>query len=84
LEEVSPPIPLAAALGRELGDHDERRGMDENMPLDGHHHHRSGTVVLSLGKKNHISMPVLMSDSATNDPEDDRTPTIRPSFWGKE
>ena len=56
----------------------------ENMPPGGHHY-RASTVVRVLGSKDRVSMPVpAPNNSKAKGSEDDRTPTNRGSFWGKE
>jgi hypothetical protein len=72
-------------IGGEMGDRNERTDItdSENAAFDGHHH-RSGTVVRSLNTKGQ-KMPVLATNNSnTKDFEDERTPTSRGSFWGKE
>jgi hypothetical protein len=88
-EEVSPrslPVRPVSGIDGQMGDLDTQGETHdpENIPLGGHHH-RSSTVVRVLGTKDRVSMPVLATNkSKAKDPEDDRTPTSRGSFWGKE
>ena len=80
------PIRATNNIDVEQGSRDGRRDANdpENLPLEGHHH-RSGTVVRSLSTKDRVNMPLLATNHGNpKDLEDDRTPTSRGSFWGKE
>ena len=61
------------------------RGKDEseNLPLD-NQDLRSSSVVRSNSARDHEPLPPIATNSAGEVGEDDRTPTIRSSFWGKE
>lgn len=84
-QELSPrSLPIRpSSIGVEVGSRSDMND-PENVPLEGHHH-RSGTVVRSLSTKDSVSRPVLATNNGNaKDLEDDRTPTSRGSFWGKE
>lgn len=75
----------ASGLDGEVGNREGRRERDEleNLPLE-NRYHRSSSVVRSRSAKGRVSIPTATTNSNGKDKEDDRTPTSRGSFWGKE
>jgi hypothetical protein len=86
-EQLSPrslPVRPASGIDQGMKERPAQEDINEIENLSFESQDRRSSVVRSPSTKDRGAMPMVTTNSNGRDTEDDRTPTSRGSFWGKE